>query len=243
MQKQQQIGVLIISTRKYKQFVQSLITQIDEYFLPEHKKVIFVFTDEYQPGLTSSHTIVQRIIPDYKFPYATLYRYLVFSQNEDELKRCSHLFYLDADMAVVKTVGNEFLTDGLVIVRHPGFYVNDGWGDSNNPPESKSYLPKEKRRHYYCGGVQGGESETYLMACKFMANGIAQDDANGIKAEWNDETFWNHYIHTQTTPEMLTEFTPSYCMVQQPHLQSAWGLTGLDKKIIALEKNHEEIRN
>lgn len=233
-------GILLISTGKYKQFVQPLLTQIDEYLLTNYDKTIYLFTDEYQLGLVSKSFIVQILILPYRFPYATLYRYRIFWQYWFQLKNCSHLIYLDVDMSIVHPIGDEFITDGLLAIRHPGFYTKNGWGDSNNPTESKSYLPKEKRGHYVCGGVQGGASLRYLNAIEYMANGIDEDERNGIMAEWNDETFWNHYIHTQNVP--VTELTPEYCMPEQINLRKSWGLDKLTPKILALAKDHKSIR-
>ncbi len=236
------IGILLISTGKYKQFVKELVKQIDKYFLPNKDKKIFIFTDYFHIDLETNSDLLQTIIPEYKFPYATLYRYKIFSENNNIFKGCSHLFYLDVDSAIINEIGKEFLVDeGLVVVRHPGFYKNDGWGDNNNPTNSRSYLPQEMRKHYYCGGVQGGVTMDYLYATKVMAKGIEEDEKIRIMAEWNDETFWNHYIHTSGVK--ITEFNPEYCMPEQLHLQQAWGLTNLTPKIIALSKNHEEIRS
>lgn len=227
-------GVCIIATNRYKMFIQQLIDGIDEYFLPFHYKIIFLFVDEYMPELKSRHEIVQTIIPSYKFPQATLYRFRIFYENRELFKECSHLFYLDSDMAIVDVVGNEFLTEGLVIVRHPGYYKNNGWGDGKNPVNSTSYLPKELRKHYYCGGVQGGETIAYLKAVEIMHRGIEEDERNGIMPEWHDETMWVKYIHT--SGEKFTEFTPEYCMPEPIYKRLLWGINDIKPKILALEK-------
>lgn len=236
-------GILLISTRKYKQFVQDLINQIDKYFLPGHEKTIFVFTDLPQT-LKSENHIQQIRIPDYKFPYATLYRYKMFAENEEKLKQCSHLYYLDVDMAIVSKIDTDILVDGLMVVRHPGFYVSDGWGDNNNPVQSTSFMPADRRKHYYCGGVQGGKAEAYLEMSKTLAANIDEDDKNGIIAEWNDETHYNKYVNWAKPDDVsITEFTPSYCMVEEMPLRQRWGIADLEVKIIALAKNHAEIRS
>lgn len=233
-------GILLISTGKYKSFVQDLVRQIDSYFLCSHEKTIFLFTDEWQRDLESENLVVQILIPSYRFPYATLYRYKIFTDYFFQLQRCSHLYYFDVDMAIMEPIDDEFIVDGLLAVRHPGFYANNGWGDSNNPHNSKSFLPKEEREKYFCGGVQGGASSWYLMAAEFMAKGIEEDERIGVMAEWNDETFWNHYLHTQNVP--ITEFTPEYCIPEQKNLRFAWGINELPVKILALEKDHKKIR-
>lgn len=243
MSEQQQVrpGILLISTGKYKQFVQSLLNEIDSLFLSDYHKKIFLFTDEWQPELESKNHLIQIRIPPYRWPYATLYRYRIFSEHSFQLQSCTHLYYFDVDMSIKQPINQEFIVDGLLIVRHPGFYVNNGWGDSSNHVNSKSYLPEGLRKHYYCGGVQGGHSLWYLMASRFMADGISEDEKNGIMAEWNDETFWNHLIHTQNYP--TTEFNSEYCMPEQKNLQQQWGLSNLTPRIIALSKDHKSIRS
>lgn len=239
---QQQIdpGILLISTGNYKQFVQPLLTQIDKYFLTEYHKKIFLFTDEWLPELESKSHIIQLRIPPLKYPYVTLYRFSFFSKYEDQLRYCSHLYYLDVDSAIVDVVGDEFLVEGLLAVRHPGFY-NGGWGDSSNPIESTSYLPPEKRKHYFCGGCMGGNSSWFLGISKTLSDNIKKDEVNGIIAEWNDETHWNFILHTRN--DNVTEFDPSYMMPEPEHLRKSWGISHLKPKILALDKNHLEIRS
>ncbi len=235
------IGILLISTRKYKQFVQSLVHQIDEYFLKGHDKTIFLFTDEVQQ-VESKSNVEQISIPPYKFPAATLYRFKCFRNHQDVLKHCEYLFYMDVDMAVVSPVGEEILSNGITVVRHPGFFTNGGWGDSNNPMRSTSYLPKEMRGPYVAGGFNGGLSFPFLNMCCKLADDIDIDDANGIIAEHNDETHLNGYI-SKNTKWPINLLTPQYCMVEQMHLREAWGISDLPVSIIALNKNHEEIRS
>lgn len=237
-------GVLIIATRKYKQFVPNLLEQIDKLFLPKEELTVFLFTDE--EFVYNEHdydfTVRQRRIPPYKFPEATIYRYKTFDKHSEDLKHCSHLYYLDVDMAVIENVGEEILVDGLMAVRHPGFFISDQWGSEGNPEMSTSFFPKEHRRHYYAGGVQGGKTEHYLEAVKVIAERIDEDERNGTMAIYHDETHWNRYTNYDR-PELVTEFTPAYCMVEQEHLRKAWGIDHLQPKILALSKNHSEIRS
>lgn len=242
MQERQQIGVLLIATRRYKIFVQNLIDGIKRNFLLNHDVRVFLFTDEFGSYSGDDRVnIEQHHIPDYKYPEATLFRYKIFGQHTPILSKMDFLFYLDVDMSIYGIVGDEILNEGLMAVAHPGFFINNGWGDSSNPSESSSYLPKEKRRKYYCGGTQGGDSYSYLVASVTMAIGIDEDEMNGIRAEWNDETHWNWFLHT--TDMRITEFSPSYCMPEPIRLRVAWGISNLETKIIALDKNHSEIRS
>ncbi len=241
MPQRQQIGVLCITTGKYKQFFNQLYEGVKKYFLLNHDIKIFLFTDEFiSYEIDDRVKIEQHLILSYKFPFATLYRYRIFAPHQHRLREMDFLLYLDIDMGIINEVTDEILVNGLMAVRHPGFFTNNGWGDSNNPSNSKSFLPTSMRKHYYCGGTQGGDSWSYLDACKIMSENITEDERNGVIAEWNDETHWNFLLHT--TNMKVNEFSPSYCMPEPERLRQAWGLTELKPIISALDKDHKAIR-
>lgn len=180
-------------------------------------------------------------IDDYRFPYATLYRYKIFLRYSEYLKKFSHLYYMDVDMGIVDEIGDEFLVDGLLAVQHPGTYTTNRWGSPNTNPKSTAYIPQEFQKRYFCGGVQGGSVHKYLEACKTLAENISTDEKNNVMAEWHDETHWNKYVNEH--PKIVTELSPSYCMPESEEHRVNWGLKQFKPKIIALNKNHEEIRS
>lgn len=235
------IGILLISTGKYKKFVPPLVDQLTQHFMPGKMKRIYLFTDDII-NIPEDISIRQYVIPSYKFPEATLFRYKNFISIKNELLRCTHLFYLDVDMKIVNDIPESLLTKGLVAVRHPGFFMNDGWGDSSNPFESLSYLPEKERRHYYAGGFQGGDCELFLMMSSILSDNINFDYERGIIAEHNDETHYNWFLSKCRSIELL-ELGPEFCMVEQNNLRIAWGIQDLPVSIIALNKNHQEIRS
>jgi len=236
-------GILLVATRRYKIFLKPLLEQIDKFFLPKEELTVFLFTDEEYLYDESKYDFVikQFQIPSYGFPDATILRYKTFHEHYEAMKNCSHLYYLDVDMKIVASIGDEFLVDGLIAVRHPGTYATDRWGSPNNSKISMSWFPEEKRKHYYCGGVQGGKSEHYLHACEVLCDGIEIDRKNGVMAEWHDESFWNFYTNFQR-PDLVTELSPAYCMPESKEHQVSWGLSEFTPIIIALNKNHKEMR-
>lgn len=234
--------VLLIATRKYKQFVPEIVRQIDRFFLPDEEVGVMIFSDEHINLRTTERVnVIWTRIEELKWPFATLYRYRVFSRVSEYLKKFSHLFYLDADTSIIDVVGEEILVDGLMAVRHPGFWASDGWGSEGNPETSTSWFPAEQRKHYWCGGTQGGKSEHYLEACKVLADRIDEDEKNGVRAVHNDETHWNKWCNVDR-PELVYEFDSGYCMVEEIHLRNSWGLSNLKPRILALSKNHKEMR-
>ncbi len=242
---EQQINpaVLLIATRKYTQFLPNIVRKLDRWFMPNREIAVVIFSDQDRvPRTTMRTSVVWTRIEDYKWPYATLYRYKIFSSISRYLLKFSHLYYMDVDMDIVSEIGDEFLTDGLLAVRHPGFSALGGWGSEGNHPQSLSEFPKEHRKNYYAGGVQGGAANVYIDAAKELSRRIDEDEKSKIISVYHDETHWNKYCNFDK-PELVTEFDSGYCMVQSDHLRRNWKIDNLPVKIIALDKNHAEIRS
>lgn len=233
------LGILLIATKKYKQFVQPLVDQLNKYIRVPFQ--VILFSDEGM-FLESKAPVNNYLIPAYGFPQATLYRYKIFSSHEVSLReRFKHLLYLDVDMRLECYMGKEFLVPGLLCVQHPGTYESNRWGSPNTSKLSSAWFAESERKRYYCGGVQGGKVNQYLNACKHLAKNIDDDEMNGVMAEWHDETHWNKFTN-YIRPDLVTELSPSYCMPEPMKSRKDWGLLQFEPKIIALEKNHKEIR-
>lgn len=235
---------MIISTRKYKVFIKPLLELVDSFFLPKEELTVFLFTDEefFYKEDDFHFEIKQFQIEPLKFPYATLYRFAIFNKHAEEMKDCSHLFYLDCDSKIVDVVGNEILGEGLTVTRHPGFMGLGGWGANEVNPESKAFIPIEGRERYFAGGFSGGKTEVYLEMCRELSENIADDESRDIIAQHNDEAHLNHYIYTH--PEIpRIELHSGYTMVESEYLRANWKIDHLPVKIIALDKNHSEIRS
>lgn len=234
------IGIFLICTGKYDIFLQPLIDSLDKYFFTKDPLVIYLFSDK-TPALKMSKRIslVRYRIEHKPFPSPTLHRYKYFST----LARVTtdYVFYMDVDMKLVGRVDREILPfkkehQGIVATLHPGFYRGGG-GWCNNK-DSLAYTQEDLRNKYYAGGFQGGRTKEYLKLCKILADNITCDEKKNVIATWHDESHWNAYLN-QKTPKSLT---PQYCMVEEKHLRSEWGIDHFTPKIIALAKDHEKLR-
>lgn len=225
------IGLALIATGKYDVFLQPLIDSVDKFFFRGDEVTIYLFTDK-TPELIHSDRINIIIIPtEHKpFPYPTLYRYKYINAYAEYIDT-DYLFYCDVDMRFVAEVGREILGD-IVCTEHPGFFKG-GWGSNGNSKASLSYLPEFMRKKYVCGGFQGGATVHYLKACGTLASRIYMDEKMGVMAEWHDETHWNWYIAMRA--KNVKMLNPSYCYPE------SWSLP-FTKKLLALDKNHAEIR-
>jgi hypothetical protein len=237
-------GLLLVATRKYKQFLRPLLEQIDKFFLPKEGLTVFLFTDEeFLYDEDKYDFVIKQIqIEPLQFPFATLFRYKMFSDNAEAFNGCSHLFYLDVDSKIVDVVGTEILFDGLTVTKHPGFSGLGGWGSNEVNPASWAFLPIEKRTTYFAGGFQGGKTNEFIQMCDVLAARIEDDEKKGIRAQHNDESHLNAYVHTN--PEIpRIELHSGYTMVESEYLRANWKINHLPVKIIALDKNHAEIRS
>ncbi len=61
-------------------------------------------------------------------------------------------------------------------------------------------------------------------------------------AEYHDESHLNCLISKMIDRSKLVILDSSYCQPEQQYLQKLWGIDHLPKRILALEKNHSEIR-
>lgn len=224
------IAICIIATNNYKGFIPLLTKSICEYFLINHQIELHIFADEGEIEIYEDERVKPFVykIPSYKFPYASLYRYAIMTKVDYDT---DYIFYLDADMCIVDFVGDEILGD-IVAVRHPGYFRGGGSWETNR--RSSAYIPIEKRIKYYCGGFNGGETETFVKAMEMMRDIIEYDEKRGVMAIWQDESHLNKLFADM--PELLHELDPSYCMPEPMHKRIDWGINNFKPKILALEK-------
>ena len=222
------IGLILIATNKYKVFVQPLIESARSFFLKNHEVTYFLFTDTDEFNEMGDDVIVNKI-EHLPWPFITLYRYKTFLKHKDILKTQDYLFYCDIDMRFVDYVGDEILGN-LVATIHPGF--NGGRGTPETRTQSTAFISDNVPLVYYAGGFNGGSSYEFLKMSEHIDTNIDIDYKNGIIAIWHDESHLNKFL-TENTPTNV--LSPSYCYPE------SWSLL-YDKKLLALDKNHEEIR-
>lgn len=223
------IGLLVIATNKYIDFVPPLWESVKKHFLTDHEVTMFVFTNKQvtpEPG--------QVIIPQIHmaWPGPTLFRYNVFQAATKELGEMDYLFYCDADMLFVDTVGSEILSDRVGTI-HPGFFDKPRQAFTyETNPMSKAFVPPTEGTVYYAGGFNGGTSKEYLAMCKVIGDRVLEDRGKNIIAVWHDESHMNRYFIDN--PPTLS-LSPSYCYPE------SWSIP-FTKRLLALDKDHKEMR-
>lgn len=228
------IGILCIATGKYDIFIPPLYHSVMKHFFVEDEVTMFVFTDS--ENIPEENNIVRVFQEHSPWPGSTLFRYHIFDKNKEVLSKMDYLFYCDADMRFVAPVGREILPDlnsnGLVGTEHPGFYGGRR-GTYETRPESKAYVAPNEGKIYFAGGFNGGTSEAFLKMSNHLKNEINIDLSNGITPIFHDESMMNKFF-LYNCPKILS---PSYCFPE------SWHYLPFEKKLLALDKNHAEIRN
>lgn len=223
------IGLLIIATNKYTTFIEPLIKSADDNFLNNQEVTYFIFTNK-SLELNSKRDIKYINVEHKDWPWMTLGRYKIFSDSHDELSKMDYLYYCDADMRFVGVVGDEILSD-LVATQHPGYYGTKGTPETS--PSSLACVYPNEDMQYFAGGFNGGSSYEYLKMAKGISNNIDIDYSNGIIAVWHDESHMNRYFIDNKPTKILN---PSYCYGESMNIP-------FERKLIALDKNHSEIRS
>lgn len=111
------IGLLLIATNKYTQFIQGLITSADKFFLTNEYNVTYYIFSDKDNIITTNRNVVNIKIEHKQFPYASMDRFKHFIQNADKMEKEQYLFYCDVDSLFVSNIGSEII-GSLVGVQH-----------------------------------------------------------------------------------------------------------------------------
>lgn len=234
MSEKKNIGLLIIATGKYDQFIPPLFHSIKRFFCTEDDVKLFAFTDSND--IIENDNIIRLQQEHLGWPGATLMRYHIFDKHKEELSKMDYLFYCDVDMKFVAPVGREILpednSNGLVGTIHPGFYdQRTGRGTYETRKESTAFVKEDEGENYFAGGFNGGTSEAFLKMAAHIKMNVDIDKEKGIIAVWHDESHLNRYF-INNPPKQLS---PSYCYPE------SWAVP-FEKKLVALVKNHAEFQ-
>lgn len=231
------ICILNIATNKYIHFVKPLLDSIESNFLVDHDISALVFTNHEIEECSDNVKISQ--IEHEPWPIPTLKRYHYFLKEREYISRFDYCFYMDVDMRIEKKVGDEILGN-LVATQHPGFWFKDNTQFSyERNQKSTAYVPFGEGKMYYAGGFNGGKPGHFLKMSESIVNNIEKDFNNNIIAEWHDESHMNRYL-IDNPPTI--ELNPSYCFPEAAFYNPQGWHVPFEPKILALEKNHSEVR-
>jgi len=229
------ICIVTIATNQYLQFVDRLLTDIENHFLPGHEFHLLLCTDH---DVETSDNVRVSSIGHKPWPEPAMKKYNYINAEAEFLKDFDYIYLFDADVGIVAPVGEEVMVD-LVGVLHPYKILED---KSVYPYEknknSTAYIADSDHDKYYAAAFVGGKSETFLKMAKTIAERVEEDERNGIIAKWHDESHLNKYFN-ENPPVALS---PSYMFPEELINHPRYPF---EPKIVALKKeshfNQEKI--
>lgn len=234
-----QVGLMVIATGKYDQFVQGIISSADNYFLREDNIDVtyYVFSDK-ELQINTNRNVEQIRIDHRPFPFASMDRFAHFTNNVDKLITQDYVYYADVDSLFVDNIRSSEIFGNLVGVTHCGFVNMQGPVENN--VRSVLYTNPELYKTYYGGGFSGGKTESYLALSKWCKEAIETDLANGIIPRVHDESAINKFFLDNPPVTLTPEY--HYPQSNAAHYKKIWGKNTYKPKILLLDKNHKEVR-
>jgi hypothetical protein len=192
-----QIGILYICTGKYSIFWKSFYESSEKYFLATHQKKYFVFTDAKIIDYQENANVVLVFQENLGWPANTLMRFHMFKKQEALLQEMDFLFFCNANLLFVDSVGDEILpfAEDLAALQHPSCWnkPREEFPYETNPMSSAN-IPADKGKYYVMGAFNGGKTESFLKMSEELSKKIDEDLKNDLIAVWHDESHLNKYI-------------------------------------------------
>ena len=218
------IAIITIATGKYYKHIETLKSSIDKYFLKDHNKTLYLFTDQ----TCTDSNILSHYIDDLPSPLTTLLRFKYILDIKPELLNFDLIYYIDADCKIVCEINNEIfpdMTSQLVVAQHPWQKYNSNSYETN--PKSTACVIDSKNTHYFQACFFGGYTNDFIKMAEELDKNIRIDLKNNIIAKWRDESHINKYIIENPHKEL----TPSYCFPYN-HVIHPWEGCNYVPKII-----------
>ena len=94
------IGLLIIATNKYTQFLQKLISSADKYFLHGEDVTYFIFTN-HNINIETERKVIKIDVEHKPWPYMTLFRYKIFDTNAACFENMDYLYFQEEEGMII----------------------------------------------------------------------------------------------------------------------------------------------
>jgi hypothetical protein len=232
------ITIFTICTGKYNIFFENFYNSCDKYFLTDHNKRYFVFTDS---DIISRENIVKVYQKKIGWPFDTMMRFHMFNRVRTEVLKSDYTFFFNVNLNFVDQINDEVLpneeNDYLVGVSHPGYHQTpiDHLPFERNPVSS-FFIPFGQGRNYFQGCFNGGKTELFMEMSEELELKLNSDLQKKHIPIWHDESALNWYLN-QRNPLTLP---PSYAHPEKCEPQTVIKAIQIDKKD---HGGHDFLRN
>lgn len=223
------IGVCVMATGRYIEFIPSFIEHAKKNFLTNHNITFYIFTDGKLDFIPDKNI---KIIYQKKlgWPYDSLDRFSIYKHHANTWSFNDFMFSVDADIRFINKIGEEILSERVGVL-HPCFINKRGSYESKNK-RSTAYISKHEGTHYFTGAFYGGNSREFYNLITILSNAVNLDKHNQVMPIWHDESQLNRYFVDNKPTKILP------CKYYYPEL---WP-NASSMKVLALEKNHNKMR-
>tara|TARA_R110000824_G_scaffold60050_10_gene160894 strand:+ start:5015 stop:5752 length:738 start_codon:yes stop_codon:yes gene_type:complete len=192
-------GIIFIGTNKYINFFEGYRTAIEKFFLPNHEKTFFAFTDQPDHEIFDHKNVVVTKIDHEPWPYVTLYRFKYMMMVKSQLLECDKVFFIDADLHANQEITDFHLFNhekSLLGVQHPGWFGKPWIGafETNARCRANIFDGNYDLLHYRQGCFWGGDSKSVVKMVETLEERVDLDLKDDVVACWHDESHLNKYL-------------------------------------------------
>lgn len=218
--------MVLMATGTYQRFIPPLVESAQTYL--RGLKEVVVLADQRPPvgGLEWG------LWGHFDWPLSTLSKFRAVTSHSSLLTNAESILLIDADMLFVGEVQMPPAT-GTLATLHP-YYVGAPRADLCYEDNATSIfaVASSEGEHYFCGGVLGGDTSSFLMAAESMAKDIDSELKQHRIPIWHDESVWNRYCIDKPP---ATIWGPEYCTPEKH--------AGQTSRILALDKPEFDARS
>lgn len=209
------IAILYICTGKYNQFFEGFYESAMKFFMTKHEKTFFVWTDNdhIADGLPNVRVVHKECAG---FPADSLFRFEMYLQVEEELKKYEFIYFIQANALFLQPVEDELLPDesGLSFAIWGGPMLKKPvclYPYERNKKSLAYVAPYGNNYIYYMAGINGGRAKEYIELARTLAANIRDDYNRGIIAKVHDQSHINAYLRSHKCKII----TPEYCWPEE----------------------------